>query len=149
MKIGLVSSSGGHLYQLHVLREWWEKSDRFWVTFRKTDATSLLRGERAYWAFFPTTRNIKNLVRNAFLAFRVLRREKPDVIVSTGAGVAVPFFYLGKLFGCRLVFIEVYDRIDSPTLTGRLVYPIADAFLLQWPEQKAHFPRGRLIGQGL
>jgi len=147
MKVCLVSSSGGHLFQLYALKAWWEKTDRFWVTFEKADAASLLCGERVFRAYGPTTRNIKNLIRNTFVAFRILLGERPDLIISTGAAVAVPFFYIGKLLGCRLVFIEVYDRVDSPTLTGRLVYPITDAFLLQWPEQKRFYPKGRLIGQ--
>lgn len=147
MKVCLVSSGGGHLFQLYALKAWWRKADRFWVTFRKADAASLLAGERVYRARGPTTRNIGNLIRNTFLAVRVLRKERPDLIVSTGAGVAVPFFYVGKLLGCRLVFIEVYDRVDSPTLTGRLVYPITDAFVLQWPELKKRYPKGRVIGQ--
>ena len=147
MKIGLVCYSGGHLYQLHILEEFWGKHDRFWVTFKKADALSLLKDERTYWAYHPATRNIRNLVRNSFLALKILRRERPDVIVSTGAAVAVPFFYLAKLFRIKTVFIEVYDRIDKPTLTGRLVYPVADAFVTQWPEQKKAFPRGIHIGQ--
>ncbi|MBU4495556.1 MAG: UDP-N-acetylglucosamine--LPS N-acetylglucosamine transferase [Acidobacteria bacterium] len=147
MKIGLVCYSGGHLYQLHILEEFWGKHDRFWVTFKKADALSLLKNERTYWAYHPATRNILNLVRNSFLAWKILRRERPDVIVSTGAAVAVPFFYLAKLFRIKTVFIEVYDRIDRPTLTGRLVYPVADAFVTQWPEQKKAFPRGIHIGQ--
>ncbi|MBU4328975.1 MAG: UDP-N-acetylglucosamine--LPS N-acetylglucosamine transferase [Acidobacteria bacterium] len=147
MKIGLVCYSGGHLYQLHILEEFWGKHDRFWVTFKKADALSLLKNERTYWAYHPATRNILNLVRNSFLAWKILRRERPDVIVSTGAAVAVPFFYLAKLFRIKTVFIEVYDRIDRPTLTGRLVYPVADAFVTQWPEQKKAFPRGINIGQ--
>ncbi|MBU4252975.1 MAG: UDP-N-acetylglucosamine--LPS N-acetylglucosamine transferase [Acidobacteria bacterium] len=135
------------MYQLHILEEFWGKHDRFWVTFKKADALSLLKNERTYWAYHPATRNIRNLVRNSFLALKILRRERPDVIVSTGAAVAVPFFYLAKLFRIKTVFIEVYDRIDKPTLTGRLVYPVADAFVTQWPEQKKAFPRGIHIGQ--
>ncbi|MCJ7681307.1 MAG: UDP-N-acetylglucosamine transferase subunit ALG14 [Candidatus Aminicenantes bacterium] len=147
MKIGLVCYSGGHLYQLHILEEFWGKHDRFWVTFNTADALSLLKDERTYWAYHPATRNIRNLIRNSFLAWKILRRERPDVIVSTGAAVAVPFFYLAKLFRVKTVFIEVYDRIDRPTLTGRLVYPVANAFVIQWPEQKKSFPRGINIGR--
>jgi len=69
-----------------------------------------------------------------------------DPLISTGAGVAVPFFYVGKLLGMKLLFIEVYDRIDSPSLTGRLVSPISNAFLLQWEEQKKFYPKGKVIG---
>ena len=147
MKLCIVSSSGGHLFQLFILRKWWEKPERFWVTFKKEDSLSLLEKEKVYWSYFPTNRNIKNLIRKTFLALKILRKEKPDIIVSTGAGVAVPFFYIGKLLGAKLVYIEVYDRIDSPTLTGKLVYPITDAFLLQWQEQKKFYPKGRVLGQ--
>jgi len=147
MKICLVCSSGGHLLQLHVLKDWWRNHARFWVTFQKEDALSFLTGETAYWAYFPTNRSIKNLIRNAFLALKILLKERPDLIVSTGAGVAIPFFYLGKLLGAKLIFIEVYDRIDSPTLTGKLVYPVTDFFALQWEEQKRFYPKGKVLGQ--
>jgi len=147
MKICLVCSSGGHLYQLHMLKDWWQEHDRFWVTFRKADALSLLKNEKTHWAFFPTTRNIWNLLRNTILAFKILRREKPDLIISDGAGVAVPFFYIGRLLGVKLVFIEVYDRIESPTLTGKLVHPVSHLFICQWEEQIKHFRKGRFWGQ--
>lgn len=147
MKLCLVCSSGGHLFQLHVLKDWWQKHERCWVTFEKTDALSLLKKEKVYWAYSPTTRNIKNLIRNAYLSLKVLWRERPDIIVSNGAAVAVPFFYIGKLFGCKLIFIEVYDRIECSTLTGKLVHPIADVFILQWEEQRKFYSKGKVLGQ--
>jgi beta-1,4-N-acetylglucosaminyltransferase len=147
MKICFVCSSGGHLLQLHILKDWWSRYDRFWVTFEKEDAVYLLKNEQTYWGYFPTNRNIKNLMKNTILAFKVLRREKPDLIISTGAGISVPFFYVGKLLGSKLIFIEVYDRIDSPTLSGRLVHPLADAFILQWEEQKKFYAKGQILGQ--
>lgn len=146
-KICLVSSSGGHLYQLHILQSWWRQYERFWVTFPKKDARFMLEEERVFWGYFPTNRNLKNFIRNLFLAFKIIRREKPDLIVSTGAGIAVPFFYVGKLFGAKLIFIEVYDRITVPTFTGKLLYPIVDEFVLQWEEQKEMYPKGRVLGQ--
>jgi len=109
----------------------------------------MLKEEKKYWAYYPTTRNLWNLIRNTILAWRILRKEKPDIIVSTGAGVAVPFFWLGKLFGAKTIFIEVYDRIDSPTLTGKLVYPVTNRFLLQWESQKKFYPKGIVIGEML
>jgi len=135
------------LLLLHLLDAFWRKHDRFWVTFKKEDAVSLLETERVYWSYFPTNRNLFNLVRNFFVAIRVLFKEKPDIIVSTGAGVAIPFFYLGKLMGKKLVFIEAYERIENPSLTGRIVYRITDAFILQWEEQKKFFPGGIVLGQ--
>ena len=87
--------------------------------------------------YHPTTRNLLNLVRNFFLSIRVLWRDRPDVILSTGAGVAVPFFWVGRLLGIRTVYLEVYDRIDSATMTGRLCHPVTELFLVQWPEQES------------
>ena len=103
MKICLVGSSGGHLAHLNMLKPFWSREDRFWVTFDKEDARSILKDEKMYPCYFPTNRNLKNLIKNTFLAIRILRKERPDVIISSGAAVAVPFFYLGKLFGAKTV----------------------------------------------
>lgn len=145
--VALVCSSGGHLAQLLVLRPWWSTHDRFWVTFDKEDAIAALAGERTYWSYHPTNRNLWNLVRNTILAVRILMRERPRLIVSTGAAVAVPFFYLGRLFGARTIFIEVVDRVDSATLTGRLVRRVSDEILVQWPEQQRLYPGSSVIGR--
>ena len=66
--------------------------------------------------------------------------------MSTGAGVAFPFFVVGRLLRAKTVYIEVYDRIDLATLTGRLCYPISTLFLLQWDEQRRSYPRGEVVG---
>lgn len=147
MRVLLVSSSGGHLLQLHRLSGWWLKHERLWVTFDTADAVSMLEGEATVWAFRPTTRNLRNLARNTVLAWRTLRTFRPDVVVSTGAGVAFPFFVLARLRRIKTVYIEVYDRIELPTLTGRLCYRLSNLFLLQWEEQRRFYPRGRLIGR--
>ena len=131
---------------LYMLEPFWKDQERFWVTFDKEDARSLLKYEKMYPCYFPTNRNIKNLIRNTFVALRVLWKEKPDLIISSGAAVAVPFFYLGKLFGAKLIYIEVFDRIDKPTLTGRLVYPITDRFVVQWEEMKRVYPKAINLG---
>lgn len=146
MKVALVGSSGGHLTHLYMLRPFWENKERFWVTFDKEDANSLLVNEKMYPCFYPTNRNLKNLVKNTVVAWRVLRKERPDIIISSGAAVAVPFFYLGKLFGAKLIYIEVFDRIDKPTLTGKLVYPIVDKFIVQWEEQKRVYKKAINLG---
>lgn len=142
----LVSSSGGHLAQLFALESWWQSRPRTWVTFATADARSLLAGERVTWAHQPTTRNIPNLLRNTLLAARVVRKWNPCVIVSTGAGVALPFFLFAWLLRVPTVYIEVYDRIDSPTLTGRLCRPFTTLFLIQWEEQRMFYPDAFLVG---
>ena len=146
MKIALVGSSGGHLTHLYLLKKFWENEDRFWVTFDKTDAKSILKEERFYPCYYPTNRNVKNTIKNTILAFKILRKEKPDLIVSSGAAVAVPFFWIGKLFGAKTVYIEIFDRIDKPTLTGKLVYPVTDKFIVQWEELKKVYPKAINLG---
>jgi UDP-N-acetylglucosamine:LPS N-acetylglucosamine transferase len=128
------------------LRSWWEGRERVWVSFDKPDARSKLDGEDVIWAYWPTTRNLRNLARNLVLAIRHVRRVQPDVIVSTGAGVALPFFVVARLRRIPTVFIEVYDRIDSRTLSGRLCRPLSTEFLVQWPEQASLYPGSTVVG---
>ena len=145
-KICLVGSSGGHLTHLYMLKPLWKDKERFWVTFDKIDANSILKDEKVYHCYFPTNRNIWNLIRNTFLAIKVLHKEKPDIIISSGAAVAVPFFYLGKLRGAKTVYIEVFDRIDKSTLTGKLVHPVTDKFIVQWDEMEKVYKNSINLG---
>lgn len=146
IKVCLVGSSGGHLTHLYMLKPFWEKRERFWVTFDKEDAKSILKDEKMYPCYYPTNRNIWNLIRNTFLAIKILHREKPDLIISSGAAVAVPFFWLGKLRGCKLVYIEVFDRIDKSTMTGKMVHPITDKFIVEWDEMKQVYSKADNFG---
>jgi UDP-N-acetylglucosamine:LPS N-acetylglucosamine transferase len=129
-----------------MLMPFWKNKERFWITFDKEDARSLLGGEKMYSCHYPTNRNVKNLLRNTVVAWKIIRTERPDLIISSGAAVAVPFFYIGKLFGAKLIYIEVFDRIDKTTLTGRLVYPITDKFIVQWEEQKKVYSKAVNLG---
>jgi len=124
-----VSSSGGHL-----------------SPFDLPDARSKLAGEMLIPAYHPTTRNVINMVRNTPLAYRVMREFRPDVVISNGAGVAFPFFGVAKAMGIPTVYLEVYDRIDSRTMTGRLCAPLSSLFLVQWPEQRALYEGSSLVG---
>lgn len=146
IKVCLVGSSGGHLTHLYMLKSFWKNKERFWVTFDKEDARTLLVGEKIIPCYFPTNRSLKALIINTKIAWRVIREEKPELIISSGAAVAVPFFYLGKLFGIKTVFIEVFDRIDKPTMTGKIVYPVTDKFIVEWEEMKQVYPKAVNIG---
>ena len=146
MKVCLVGSSGGHLTHLYMLKPFWQDKERFWVTFDKEDARSLLKDERMYPCHYPTNRSLKALIINTRIAWRTLRKEKPNLIISSGAAVAVPFFYIGKLLGARLIYVEVFDRIDKPTMSGKMVYPITDRFVVQWEERKAVYPKALNLG---
>jgi UDP-N-acetylglucosamine:LPS N-acetylglucosamine transferase len=142
----LVGSSGGHLAQLLALEPWWSAGERSWVTFRSSDAISQLDGEVVDFAYSPTTRNVPNLIRNFWVAWRVLRKRRPEVVVSTGAAVAIPFFVIGRLLGIQTIYVEVYDRLTSRTVSGRVCRPLASAFLVQWPEQQKLYRGSRVIG---
>jgi UDP-N-acetylglucosamine:LPS N-acetylglucosamine transferase len=146
-RVLLVSSSGGHLAQLLTLKPWWETLERSFVTFSTPDAVSQLGDEQVDFAFHPTTRNIPNLIRNFGVAAKVLRKRRPDLIVSTGAAVAVPFFVFGRILGIPTAYIEVFDRLDSRTLTGRLCRPLSSLFCVQWERQRRLYPGSTLIGR--
>jgi beta-1,4-N-acetylglucosaminyltransferase len=147
----LVCSTGGHLLQLLALRDAWEGFSRVWVTFDKSDARSLLAGEEVVFAHGPTNRNfglvaVRNLLRNGRMAFRLLRAVRPRVVLTTGAGVAVPFAWLGRLLGARVVYVESLTRIERPSLSCRLIAPVATRIYAQWPELTAAVPRARYLG---
>jgi beta-1,4-N-acetylglucosaminyltransferase len=142
----LVCSTGGHLQQLLALRDAWGGYTRVWVTFDKSDARSLLRDERVVFAHGPTNRSVKNLFRNLVVAWRTLRDVRPQVVLTTGAGVAVPFAWVGRLRGARLVYVESFTRIDEPSLTCRLVAPVADRIYAQWPELVRSVPKAHYAG---
>ena len=142
----MVSTQGGHLTQLLVLKSWWGERERLWVCPNTPDVVDRLQGERVVTSYSPTTRNLPNTVRNLWLALRVIRRERPQLVVSAGAGVAVPFFVVAWLMRIPTVFIEVYDRVDSPTMTGRLCGPFTTRRIVQWEDQLAFYPDARLVG---
>ena len=141
-KIGLISSKGGHLFQLLQLKKLLKKYNRFWVTFTGQDSSFYLKNESLYQAFYPESRNFPNAVRNFFLAIKILKKERPDFLISCGAGISVPFFIVGKLiFKIKLIYIEPYDFISYPSLTGRIMYNFVNLFLVQHKSQKKWFPK--------
>ena len=142
----LVCSSGGHLMQLHELRAAWEPFSRSWVTFDKSDARSLLRDERVIHAYGPTNRNVPNLLRNIRLAWKVIRRERPAAMLTTGAGVAVPFAWIARLHGVPVVYVESFTRIEGLSLSARMIAPVASRMYGQWPELAQIAPRVRFAG---
>ena len=136
IKVCLVGSSGGHLTHLYMLKPFWENKERFWATFDKEDARSLLEGEKIYPVYYPSNRSIKALIINTHRAIKILGKERPNLIISSGAAPAIPFFWIGKLMGAKTIYIEVFDRIDKSTIAGKLCYPVTDKFIVEWEETK-------------
>lgn len=131
---------------LYMLKTFWENKERFWVTFDKEDARSLLQGEKMYPAYYPSNRSLKALAINTHRAIRILRKERPNLIITSGAAPAIPFFYIGKLMGAKTIYIEVFDRIDKSTISGKICYPVTDAFIVEWEEMKKVYPKAINLG---
>jgi UDP-N-acetylglucosamine:LPS N-acetylglucosamine transferase len=144
MKVGIVSSCGGHLTEVRTLmpasaryRYFYVLNDKAILSADMADRTYFIAHSERDWRFFL----------NLWEAFRILWRERPHVILSTGAGPAVPFALVGRfLFGCRIVFVETITRIQAPSMTGRIMYRLAHDFFYQWDSLARYFPRGRLGG---
>jgi UDP-N-acetylglucosamine:LPS N-acetylglucosamine transferase len=144
-RVMLVCCQGGHFMQMMSLKSAWEDLPRVWVTTQAADTEALLRDEHKIYAHVPTARNVKNMFRNLWLSAVVVRRYRPDVLLSTGGGVTFPAFIVGKLTGARLIYVESLTRVDGPSLTGRLVYPLVDRYFVQWPEAATR-PRMEFVG---
>jgi beta-1,4-N-acetylglucosaminyltransferase len=142
----LVCSTGGHLVQLLALRDAWAPFTRTWVTFDKSDARSLLKTEDVRFAYGPTNRSIKNLLRNLLVAWHVVRDVQPKVMLTTGAGVAVPFAWIARLRGASVVYVESLARIDAPSLSYRLIAPVAARRYVQWADLARKLPHARFVG---
>lgn len=118
-----------------MLADAWLDQDVFWITYAAPRTEALARAYRL--------RNIgRNPWRMLVAAIRIamiLRRERPRLLISTGSEIAIPAFYVARLFGIRTIFIEVWTRVSRPTGSGRLVYPVADRFFVQWPQMAERY----------
>ncbi len=132
MKIGIVCSHGGHWSETCALFDSFAEYDVFVATYHSPRADDVRRVARAYFTKDIGT-SVWRMARASIWAARILIRERPDVIVSLGAEIAIPFFYLAKLMRIKTLFIESWCRTASVSKTGRLVYPVADEFWVQWP----------------
>jgi len=129
-KIALVSSHGGHLTEMNAIKDIFENDETFLVTY---DGVTPSKLDRTYLIKIDWFRNPLSLATETIKIFGIFRKERPDVIFSTGAEIALPLFFIGKyFFGCKLVYLECSAQVNTPSTTGRIVYKIADLFLVQW-----------------
>jgi UDP-N-acetylglucosamine:LPS N-acetylglucosamine transferase len=141
----LVCSPGGHLLEMRELARVWDGLEVSWVTLPGADVDALLTGQDVTIAHGPTNRSLRKLVQNVALAWREVRRRRPAAILSTGAALAVPFFLIGRMHGIRTVYVESLTRTQSLSLSGRMVYPLASSFFVQWPGATS-WKRARYVG---
>lgn len=142
----LVAEAGGHLHELHALRPVWENKSRVWVSVDSVHSRSLLSNESVVFARGPTCRSIWNLVRNLWIGWKVVGQFHPRVIIATGSGVVVPLIWVGRLRHIPTIYVECAGRVDRPSLSCRLVAPVADFVYVQWPEQKDMVRSARYAG---
>ncbi len=149
-KVMFISSVGGHLTQMLELKKIFNDYDYVLVT-EKNDVTKemkdkynmayLMYGSRHY-IFKYIFVVIVNIFKSLYLFFKY----NPKVIVTTGTHTAVFMCYLGWLFRRRVVFIESFAKRTSKTLAGKLVYPVASVFVVQWESMLKLYPKARYFG---
>jgi beta-1,4-N-acetylglucosaminyltransferase len=144
LRVGVVSSVGGHLSEVLELLPELLPHELFFVLNDEAPWRRELESFRRY-RIVHAERDARLLI-NLVEAARILRRERPDVLISMGASPAVPFFGLGRLLGVRTIFIESFAAVEKPTLTGRLLHGVAHHFFVQWPELLKVLPRARYVG---
>lgn len=147
MKMLLVCNPGGHFSTMMGLKNFWSAYSREWVTYPKYDTEKLLdEKELVYWVEMQEARMLRKACVNFFKALFILRMTHPDLVISTGAGLAVPFILASKLFGIKTIFIESISRSRRLSLSGRLVYNLVDEFYVQWPECVERYPKAQYKG---
>jgi beta-1,4-N-acetylglucosaminyltransferase len=144
MKICIVSSVGGHLTEVRQLRPAYEEYDHFYVLNDRALLPPDMVGKT--YTIAHSERDWKFLL-NLWEAYRILRRERAKVIISTGAGPVVPFAIVGRLlFGVRVIYVETITKIHAPSLTGKIMKHLADKFYFQWDSLRPFFPNGEFSG---
>lgn len=142
-KICFAASSGGHFEQLMMLKPLMEKYDSFILT-EKTKYASKNSDIPVF--FVPQVNRhektmVFNLLKNIFLSIKIFAKEKPDVVICTGVLAIIPMCLIAKLCRKKLIYIESFAKINSPTLTGKLMYKFADKFYVQWESMLKCYPK--------
>lgn len=148
MKVCFTASSGGHLVEISQLKELTEKFNSFLVTeycenegIGFCDKVYFLNQVNRKELFF-----VPKFIKMFWRSYKILKKENPDIIISTGALMTYPFCVLGKVLGKKIVYIESFARTQNGSLTGRLVYPFADVFIVQWKKLKKVYPKSIYLG---
>lgn len=147
-RLCFAASSGGHFEQLMMLKALMKKYNSTLIT-EKTKYKISTHGIKTYYMLQVNREETFcyfKLFVNAIKSLKILLIENPDVIVCTGVLAMIPLCLLSKLFGKKLIYIESFAKITSPTETGKLLYKYADQFYIQWPEMKAFYPNAIYLG---
>lgn len=138
----LVSSCGGHLTELLAVADSFRSEKCIFVLNRRILLPPLLKNKSI---FIRHSERDFVFFCNLLEAWLILRRFRPDFILSTGAGPAIPFFIIGKLMAIRMIYIETLASVTKPSLTARLAYPLADRFYVRNPSMLKFFPEAIVV----
>ena len=150
-KVLFIASGGGHLTELLQLEPLISKYDATLVS-EKTKTTLYLkeRYEDVYLLAYGTKdhlfRYLFIFMFNILYSLYIFLKKRPDIIITTGTHTAVPMCYIAHLFKKKVIFIETFANITTPTMAGKLVYKIADRFIVQWPELLEIYPKAEYWG---
>ena len=147
-KICFAASSGGHYEQLMMLKPLMEKYDSFILT-EKTQYEARVAGEKTYYLKQVNRKEktfLLRMLQNVFLTFGIFLKEKPNVVICTGVLAMIPMCLLVKLCGGKLIYLESFAKVTSPTETGKLLYRFADQFYVQWEPMKKVYPKAIYLG---
>ena len=145
-KVLFISSTGGHLSELLQLQPLFKKYNTYLIT-EKTKSTIGLKNKykKVNYLIYGTKDHklsyIFKFLYNSFKSLILFIKIRPKVIVTTGTHTAVPICYIGKIFGSKIIFIETFANSKTKTLSGRLVYPIANTFIVQWKSMLELYPK--------
>lgn len=145
-KVMFISSTGGHLNELMQLKKMYSKYDYCLIT-EKTKSNLYLKNKykgKVNFLLYGTKHHIISypfkLLINCFLSLFYYFKYHPDYIITTGVHTAGPMCCIGKIFGSKIIYIETFANIFTKTVTGRLLYPISDLFIVQWESMKKLYP---------
>ena len=148
LKICFAASTGGHYEQLLMLKPLMEQHDSFVIT-EETRYRTEVKGQRMYYMKMVNRKEASFLPRmlvNVCRSVKICLREKPDAVICTGVLAMIPMCLLVKLMGGKLIYIESFAKVTSPTLTGKLLYRFADQFYVQWPQMLEIYPKAIYLG---
>ena len=147
-KLCFAASSGGHFEQISMLKPLMEKYDSFVVT-EETAYKAVIKGQKMYYMHQVNRREKLMplwMIVNTMKSIRIMISEKPDVVITTGVLAMIPLCLLAKLFHKKLIYIESFAKVSSPTQTGKLLYKYADQFYVQWESMKKFYPNAIYLG---
>ncbi len=145
-KICLAASAGGHLTQLLKLSDSWKGYDTFCVTTTEVIRKRLEQYGKVYVVWECNREHPMRVITVLFQCVRVILRERPDVVLSTGAAAGCIVCFLGKLIGAKVVWIDSITNVEWISLSGRMVKYVADLFLVQWPELVKQYKNVGYVG---